>query len=226
MYENKFLQVNDLGVLHFRARQGSGALVFRVLFRQVRPFKFGNVGYSISSSSGYTKRLGGTFAGRTIEDLFYYEDSNTLVHVVLDVFPRVMIYPYWTPATLQGDYIYGATKLPAREDADWGWLEPPVEFMVVPKVNLDFRFYNPYGTETLNPYVKFWYGEYEVQWIKDVPTIRDVLAKRYRPEPKWFTIYGFRLIDYDFKDALKTIDRPIPVNATEAQIRDIVSGWG
>jgi len=96
--------------------------------------------------------------------------------------------------------------------------------MSIPKVHLDWTFYNQYGSETINPYLRFLYGAYNIKYITDVNVIMDILAKKYRPEPKWFTIYGRKTFDYNFKDNMK-VTQPIPVDATKPQVQAIIDNW-
>ena len=219
-----FLETGDIGVLNFRTKDHQGIVPFKVEFAQVRPFLYGNLGSSLSPGGSYTKRLSGTFLGVSFTDILYYDKPKALLHLWLDIIPPMRVYPYFTAGNLQGDFLYTANQISAKEDQDWGWIDPPVEVMVVPKVNLDFHVYNPWGTETINPLIKFWYAEYYISLVKDPDIILLILQRKYRPEPKWFPIYGMRLIDYNFKDAMN-INQPIPLDATREEIIKIVQGW-
>ena len=222
MDKKVFLDVNDIGVLHVIAKGGQGIVPFQVIDKMVRPFEYGRLGVQIApAGDSGTVRLKGTFAGVTLNDMFEYDDVDYLLHIVLESYPSMRIYPSWISGYLQSDY---HDLLPGTKGEAFGFVWPPVEVMSVPKVHLDWVFYNQYGSETIDPYIRFLYGAYNIKYLTDTDLIMDILAKRHRPEPKWFTIYGRKTFDYNFKDNMK-ISRPIPITASRDEIESILSEW-
>ena len=221
---NRFLKPGDLAVLVIRARNVQGAVVYRINLAQSRPFLYGNLSSALSPGNGTTVRLSGTFLGTTISDLLYFTKKNYLLHVVLDVIPKLRVYPYWTSGNLQSDFMYSEGTLPATEDEDWGWLEPPVEAVVIPKAHLDFRLYNPYGTESINPLIKFYWGEYQVTPVRDPDIVWAVLNRKYAPAPKWFLVYGMKPFEYNIETNMG-IPELVPLDADRSEIASIVEGW-
>jgi len=217
-----FLDVNDIGVLHVIAKTGQGIVPFQVIDKMVRPFEYGKLGVQIApdGNSGIIK-LGGTFGGITLTDMLNYDDVDYLLHIRLEAYPSMRIYPSWISGYLQSDY---HDLLPGSIGEDYGFVWPPVEVMSIPKVTLGWVFYNQYGSETIDPYIRFTYGAYNIKYLTDVDIITDILAKRYRPEPKWFTIYGRKTFDYNFKDGMK-VSRPIPVDSTKPQVQALIKEW-
>jgi hypothetical protein len=222
MYEKTFLDIGDLGVLHCIFREAQGIVVFKVLDKMVRPFEYGKLEEEIEpTSTSELTRLSGTWMGVELTDIFYYDDVDYLIHILLDCYPSMRIYPSWISGYLQSDY---HDLLPAEQTQPYGFLWPPVEVMSIPEVHLDWYFRNPYGSETIDPYIRFHYGVYNVQYVTDAQIIHDILTKKWRPEPKWFTVYGRRPFTYDFKDKMK-ISRPIPIKATKEEIESVVAEW-
>jgi len=221
------IEPGELVVENWLTKDYSGIIVLRVLASQVRPFDFGNHSgvTNLSPSDKKTVKFGGTFAGVTIDDLFYFEDRNGRLHVILYSHPELRVYPQFIAGYPQIDYTAGEEViLTGTEGEDWGYLKTPLEFLVPPKVHLNFTFYNDYGTETVTPYFRFWYDSLVVSYVTDPEIIYQILQKKYRPEPRWFTIYGFRRFPYDFRENLG-ITKPIPVDATLDEIKRIVAGW-
>jgi len=217
-----FLDINDIGVLHAITKEGAGIIPFKVIDKMVRPFEYGDLGVQIApAGNSGTQRLKGTFAGITLNDMFEFDDIDYLLHILLEVFPPLWVYPQWISGYIQSDY---HDLLPGTIGQPFGFVWPPIEVMSIPKVHLDWTFYNQYGSETINPYLKFLYGAYNIKYITDVDMIMDILAKEYRPEPKWFTIYGRKTFSYNFKDNMG-ITQPIPVDATEPQVQTIIDKW-
>ncbi len=223
MNEKKvFLDINDIGVLHAITKQGQGIIPFKVIDKMVRPFEYGKLGVQIApAGNSGTVRLSGTFGGVTLNDMFYYDDDDYLIEVNLESFPATWIYPSWISGYVQSDY---HDLLPGTIGQPYGFMWPPVDVMAIPKVHLDWVFYNQYGSETIDPYIRFNYGVYNIKYITDVDVIMAILAKKYRPEPKWYTVYGRKTFDYNFKANMK-ISQPIPVDATKAQVQALVDAW-
>lgn len=225
----KFLKSGELGVLHFIARRVEGICVFKVLqasFPSV--FKYGTYPYggtaqTISPASYNTTpwRFGGTFRNVQRDDIFWFDDVDTLIHAYLTVQPELEVFTWLPAGLLQEDY---HDILSIYAGAPFGAKRPPVEFIVPPKIHPEFTFYNPYETETVTPYFRFYYSFYKVKYITDSDIIHDILQHKYRPLPKWFTLYGFKSMDYDFKSNMK-ISRPIPIDATKKEIAEIVKEW-
>lgn len=222
MEKPRFMQAGDVFVVLFRTKDYEGIVPFKIDFSQARPFQFGQISSSISPGSYTRVRLGGTFLGSSIDDLLYFTRKGVLLHIWLDTHPKVRIYPEWPSGTLQGDFNYTEGKLPAEVGEDWGWIVPPVEFIVIPKIHLDFDMYNPYGTETVQPLVKFWWAEYNVKLVRDVDMILAILQRRFKP--KWFVAYGAKPFVYEFSETLG-IAHPIPLDADVKLIEEIVRGW-
>jgi len=217
-----FLDINNIGVLHAITKAGAGIIPFQVIDKMVRPFEYGDLGVEIApAANSGTQRLKGTWSGITLDDMFYFDDVDYLIHVLLEVHPAIWVYPQWISGYVQADY---HDLLPGTVGQPYGFVWPPVEVMSIPKVHLDWTFYNQYGSETINPYLRFLYGVYNVKYITDVDIIMDILTKRFRPEPKWFTVYGRKTFDYNFVDNMK-LTRPIPVDSTKAQVQTIVNQW-
>ncbi len=220
--KNVFLDINEVGVLHVIAKNGQGIIPFKVIDKMVRPFEYGKLGIQIApAANSGTAKLSGTFGGTTVNDMFYFDDVEYLLQIYLECFPALRIYPSWISGYLQSDY---HDILPGTIGQPYGYIWPPVNVMAIPKVTLAWVFYNQLGTETIDPFLKFNYGVYNHKLITDADVIMDILAKRYRPEPKWFTIYGRKTFQYDFKNNMK-ISQPIPVDATKEKVQAIVTEW-
>jgi hypothetical protein len=217
-----FLQDGEVGVLRIIAREAEGIFPFLVTDSMLRPFEFGALGEEIEAEDISAKtRFSGTWMGVTLEDLFYYDDADYLLHIFLETYPTMKVWPSWISGYLQSDY---HDLLPAAEQKPYGFLWSPVEFISIPKVHLDFYFENPYGSETLNPFVKFWYNAYHIKPLMDAELISLILTRRYKPEPKWWTIYGRKPWSYNFKDNMK-ITRPIPLTASRDEIESVLAEW-
>jgi len=202
-----------------------GIAIFQVLARQVVPFDYGNLptevttGISPRTTLSPTK-IYGTIEGRFVEDLFYHDDADTLLHTILHIFPYgFRVYPFWIAGHLQADY---HDILTATRESPFGYRKSPVEFVSVPKVHLEFAFRNPLATETINPYLKWVTGVYSVRYVVVPETYEAVLTRRLRIP--WFTIYGFKRFSYDFVENLK-ITKPIPVVAKLPEISSILAEW-
>lgn len=217
-----FLDINDIGVLHAITKGGEGIIPFQVLDKMVRPFEYKALGVELApgANSG-VYRLQGTWAGVTLYDMFLFTDVDYLLHVYLEMYPSMWIYPSWISGYLQSDY---ADLLAGAVGQPFGFVWPPVDVIAIPNVHLDWVVQNPYGSETINPYIRFWYGWYHIKYLTDVTRIMSILAKSYHPEPKFFTVYGRKTFDYNFKTNMK-ITRPIPVDSTQAQVQAIVNEW-
>lgn len=223
-----WLEPNEIFVEHWLTKEFTGIVVLRVEASQVRAFDFGNHGgvTSLSPGSLATVKFGGTFAGVTVDDLFYFEDRHARLHILLDSYPKMRVYPQFIAGYPQIDYTAGEEPiLTGTEGQSWGYLKTPAEFLVPPRIHLNFTWYNEYGTENITPYFKFFYDSLLVKYVKDPEIIHLILQKKYRPEPRWFTIYGFRRFPYNFRENLK-ITQPIPLDATLDEIRSIVAEWG
>ncbi|RLG71345.1 MAG: hypothetical protein DRO23_12140 [Thermoprotei archaeon] len=222
------IEPGELFVENWLTKDYNGIIVLRVIASQVRPFEFGNHSSvtNLAAGSKATVKFGGTFHGVTVDDLFYFEDKYGRLHVLFKSFPEMRVYPQFIAGYPQIDYTAGEeTILTGDLGYEWGYLKTPIEIMVPPRIHLNFTWYNDYGTETVTPFFKFWYDSLVVRYIKDPEIIYQILQKKYRPEPKWFTIYGFRRFPYNFRENLG-ITQPIPVDATPDEIRRIVAEWG
>jgi len=195
-----------------------GAVVFQVLDRFVGPFEY-SLGENVKPDkiippkNSITIRLSGRFAGRDIEDLFYFDDANVLIHAVLDVFPKLYVYKYFIAGSLQADYhdiLLGIEKMP------WGFDVPPIEFVVIPYVHLEFCLFNPYLIEPVLPYIRFDYAVYDVKVVLDEDIIKNVLRRKW--VVPWFNIYGPRAIVYDLEKRLG-VAKPLKVDAADGEIR-------
>ena len=220
--KSAFLDVGDIGVIDIFAREGEGILPFQVLRATKRPFEFKDLGVSISpqTNSG-VYRFKGTWAGITVDDLFEHDDPDHLIHGVLEVYPSMKVYLSWISGYLQADY---HDVLPGVVDQPYGFTWSPVEFISIPKVHLDFYFHNPYGTETINPYIRYNNAVYKIKYLVDAETIDLILRKRLYPKPRWFTVYGPKPFPYNFRANMK-LTRPIPVDATKPEIQSIINEW-
>lgn len=223
MNRNKvFLDRNEIGVLYAITKKGTGIIPFQVLDKTVRPFEYGKLGVQMAAAGNSgTVKLAGTFGGTTLSDMFYYDDVDTLIQINLECFPAMRIYPSWISGYLQSDY---HDLLPGTVGQPYGFVYPPVDVMAIPKATLAWVFYNQYGTETIDPYIRFDYGAYTIKYLTDVDKIMDILAKRYKPEPHWFTVYGRKTFDYNFRENMK-IEKPIPVDATREQVQAMIDEW-
>lgn len=212
-----------------KTEAAEGVAVFRVVWRQIINFDYGNLPSTVVSPPGIAPgsrtdafQLSYTYKGRVVEDLLYHDDADTLIHAEVDFHPHVLeVMPYWITGYLQADY---HDILTADADAPFGWLVPPVEVISIPKVHLAFLLRNPLGSEYIYPYVTLKLAVYTVRYITDVDLIYDVIWKKYKPEPKWFTVYGTRAFSYDFRENMK-ITRLIPVYAEKPEIDRIVNEW-
>ena len=229
MHKEQFIQDGNFGCLFFLTEEIlPSAVVFQVLAKQEIPFDYGNLpatvttGIDPQTSLDATKisSVGRAIQGREIEDLFYFDDVDILLHTVMNVYPRHMrVFPYWIAGYLQSDY---HDILTASKESPFGFRESPIEFMVIPKARLEFAFRNPYGTEKINPYISWTTGIYKIRYMVDAQLVEAVLSKRLRVP--WFTIYGFKKFPYDFKANLK-ITRPIDITADRSTIEEILKEW-
>jgi len=225
-----YLEPNDFLVEHWVTEDGEGVIVLRVVKSFVRPFDYGlhmveGTPMSLSPQSGSTMKFQGTFGLVRIDDLTHYTDVKSRLHLLIKTFPPLRLYPYFPAGYLQTDLQIGNESiLAAEEGADWGYLETPIDIIVPPKIRMQFHFYNPYGTETVKPLFKLYIGSYVVEYVKDVDVIYAILRKKYKPEPRWFTLYGFKKFRYPFKELLG-ITKPIPLDAEPDEISEIVREW-
>jgi len=233
--ERKFLEVGEYGVLHFITERHSGVAVFKVMARQIIPFKYGNLpievfktqfGFDATGIPPRTTtdpvRIYGTFEGKRVEDLFYFDDADTLIHVWMYIEPDIIhVMPYWISGYLQGDY---HDILTATKNSVFGFKRPPLEFIAIPKVHLAFAFRNNSPNNTINPYIEWESAIYRVKYETNPNIIEQILRKKFEPKPKWFVVYGFKAFTYDFRENLK-ITKPIPVDASLDEIKKITLEW-
>lgn len=224
-----FVEEGEYGCLFFLTEAvPPSAVVFQVLAKQAIPFEYGNLpatvttGIDPETSLDATKisSVGRPILGKAIEDLFYFDDRDILLHTMMDVYPKQMrVFPWWIAGYLQADY---HDILTATNEAPFGFKEPPIEFIVLPKARLEFAFRNPYGTEKINPYISWHTAIYNIRYTVDAGLIEAVLTRRMKVP--WFTIYGFKKFPYDYK-ANMVITKPIPIVATRSEIERITNEW-
>ena len=225
-----FIAEGDLGCLFFltEATPEGAIVVFKVLAKQTIPFEYGNLpatvttGIDPETSLDATKisSVGRPILGKAIEDLFYYDDREILLHTVMDIYPPHMrVFPWWIAGYLQADYW---DILTATNEAPFGFRETPIEFISIPESHIEFAFRNPYGTEKINPYIRWRTAVYKIAYVVDPGTIDAVIRKTLRIP--WFTIYGFKKFPYDFVKNM-AIEKPIDITATRALIESKLQEW-
>jgi len=225
----RYLKPGEYGVLNFVTDQGKGIIIFRAIrchSEKPTPFEYGSlVSRGVLSASidpdtvTDPVRFKISIHARDINDLFYFREADYLLHVELKLTPPVKVFKYFTSGSLQGTY---NPILSAYTDTPFGFEWPPIEFIAIPNVHLDFAFRNPYKTEKVDPYIEWDYMWYEVKYPKDASLYEAVLSGKLKLP--WFMIYGPEPFDYNFQTYMKT-GRPIPIDATPDEIRSILGGW-
>ena len=229
MAKQVFVEEGQFGVLFFLIEELPPAAVpFQVTSRQVRPFDYGNLPTTVTTGIEPEKSLdafkissmGRAIQGREIEDLFYFDDVDVLMHMFMNIKPDgLRVFPYWIAGYLQSDY---HDILTADNESPFGYLTPPLNFISIPYCHLEFSIRNPYKTETINPYISWDYAIYNVKYIVDPELAEALLTKRLRAP--WFTIYGFKRFPYNFAKNMM-ISRPIPIVAKRPDIESIIEEW-
>lgn len=225
-----FIAEGDLGALFFLTEQTpEGAIaVFKVLARQIIPFDYGNLDDAVTTGIDAEDSLdavrissiGRAILGKEIDDLFYYDDREILLHTIMKIYPPHMrIFPWWIAGYLQADYW---DIMVATNEAPFGYRKSPIEFISLPESHLEFAFRNPYGTETINPHISWETAVYKIKYVMDAGIIDAVIRKTLRIP--WFTIYGFKKFPYDFKKNIG-ITKPIDIVAKRTEIESMIQEW-
>lgn len=226
MEKEEFIEPGSYGALFFLTEEFPPSIaVFRVLARQVIPFDFGNLGSDIVNTGIDPEttlsecRITKTIQGTEVEDFFYHDDKDTLLHTIMNLWPPIQIMPFWISGYQQSDY---HDILTANKDSPFGYKEPPIEFIAIPEVHLGFALRNQYATETINPYIRLLTAVYRVKYIVDAGLIEAVIRKRMKIP--WFTIYGYKKWPYDYRDKM-AITRPIDITWSRAEIESELEKW-
>jgi len=109
--------------------------------------------------------------GHEYTNMFYFEDSDTLLHVFMTIKPYMLRNYIHYPETLTPlSYIKDVTNTPDTGD-DFGFFRENFEIVYIPYLECSFETYNKTNID-LKTFVKFVYAEYEVELIQDTETMR------------------------------------------------------
>lgn len=144
-------------------------------------------------------------------NMFYFEDSDTLLHVFMTIKPFMLRNYIHYPETLTPlSYVKDVTNTPETGD-DFGLFRENYEIVCIPFLEWSLETYNKTNID-LNTFVKFTYAEYEVELIQDTETMRKLwleqlpVKKVTLPAYSPFRSNAFRrAYDIDYPFSLETI---------------------
>ena len=158
--------------------------------------------------------------GETRDDLFYFTETNRIVHAFLEFKPIVMrIYPE-IPVNKKQYALYG--KVAQSVDRDFGWFRGGVEFIFLPNIHIGWTFSNKTNMDFYTMF-RFKYAEYTVEPILNTEHLLKILMRQAPSYEITFpAIFPFDELQYTIdRMGVPMIPRPKPYYSTE-EIKSII----
>lgn len=182
--EVKFVNEGDILVVHYPFEGGFWA--WRVVSRYHKGANRFNYGVApvnnyIVPPYGFTTEFKFTFGRLPPEkapDMFYFEDTNKLIHAYIKFHPSPPLKAFMClPEVQPAQAFRGVVADPARDD-DFGFFRW-IELIVPPKLHISFRLSNG-SNMTLVPYVEMHVEEYKVRKVTDLEVLKSIADRKVK----------------------------------------------
>ncbi len=109
-----------------------------------------------------------------VDDIFWYTDTSQQFHVILDIKPEFLRNIVYYPEDQPQSWLRGQ---PAQYNSDFGVFYGRYEYIVLPKIHVEFNTYNETNLN-VRTWLTIWYANYKIKNVENENKARDILRRK------------------------------------------------